>query len=198
MNEKNIFIVRVGETALKGENKPFFERMLVERIRKLLKRFDGVEVTRKEGLIFVHSDKSIPQEDIIKWVSKAFGVQTISPAVETESNMEAIGAAAVEYMNRIIAEKGIKTFKVKAKRADKQFPVQSPDIAKQVGASVLKGCKVLKVDVHDPDCNLYVNVRKDVSYIYQDKIKGFGGMPLGTNGKGLVLLSGGIDSPVAT
>ena len=161
MNEKNIFIVRVGETALKGENKPFFERMLVERIRKLLKRFDGVEVTRKEGLIFVHSDKSIPQEDIIKWVSKAFGVQTISPAVETESNMEAIGAAAVEYMNRIIAEKGIKTFKVKAKRADKQFPVQSPDIAKQVGASVLKGCKVLKVDVHDPDCNLYVNVRKD-------------------------------------
>ena len=198
MNEKNIFIVRVGETALKGENKPFFERMLVERIRKLLKRFDGVEVTRKEGLIFVHSDKSIPQEDIIKWVSKAFGVQTISPAVETESNMEAIGAAAVEYMNQIIAEKGIKTFKVKAKRADKQFPVQSPDIAKQVGAYVLKGCKVLKVDVHDPDCNLYVNVRRDVSYIYQDKIKGFGGMPLGTNGKGLVLLSGGIDSPVAT
>ncbi|MCI2062371.1 MAG: tRNA 4-thiouridine(8) synthase ThiI [Eubacteriaceae bacterium] len=197
MNEKNIFIVRAGEAALKGENKPYFERMLVERIKKLLKRFDGVEVTRKEGLIFVHADKSIPPEDIIKWVSKAFGVQTISPAVEVESDIEAIGRAAVEYMNGIIAERDIKTFKVKAKRADKQFPVESPDIARQVGAMILKGCKVLKVDVHDPDCYLYVNVRKGISYIYQDKIEGFGGLPLGTNGKGLVLLSGGIDSPVA-
>jgi thiazole biosynthesis/tRNA modification protein ThiI len=197
MNEKNIFIVRAGEAALKGENKPYFERMLVERIKKLLKRFDGVEVTRKEGLIFVHADKSIPKEDIIKWVSKAFGVQTISPAVEVESDIEAIGRAAVEYMNGIIAERGVKTFKVKAKRADKQFPIESPDIARQVGAMILKGCKVLKVDVHEPDCYLYVNVRKGISYIYQDKIEGFGGLPLGTNGRGLVLLSGGIDSPVA-
>jgi len=197
MNEKNIFIVRAGEAALKGENKPYFERMLVERIKKLLKRFDGVEVTRKEGLIFVHADKSIPEEDIIKWVSKAFGVQTISPAVEVESDIEAIGRAAVEYMNGIIAERGVKTFKVKAKRADKQFPIESPDIARQVGAMILKGCKVLKVDVHEPDCYLYVNVRKGISYIYQDKIEGFGGLPLGTNGRGLVLLSGGIDSPVA-
>jgi len=197
MNEKNIFIVRAGEAALKGENKPYFERMLVERIKKLLKRFDGVEVTRKEGLIFVHADKSIPKEDIIKWVSKAFGVQTISPAVEVESDIEAIGRAAVEYMNGIIAERGVKTFKVKAKRADKQFPIESPDIARQVGAMILKGCKVLKVDVHEPDCYLYVNVRRGISYIYQDKIEGFGGLPLGTNGRGLVLLSGGIDSPVA-
>lgn len=197
MNEKNIFIVRAGEAALKGENKPYFERMLVERIKKLLKRFDGVEVTRKEGLIFVHADKSIPEEDIIKWVSKAFGVQTISPAVEVESDIEAIGRAAVEYMNGIIAERGVKTFKVKAKRADKQFPIESPDIARQVGAMILKGCKVLKVDVHEPDCYLYVNVRRGISYIYQDKIEGFGGLPLGTNGRGLVLLSGGIDSPVA-
>ena len=104
MNEKNIFIVRAGEAALKGENKPYFERMLVERIKKLLKRFDGVEVTRKEGLIFVHADKSIPEEDIIKWVSKAFGVQTISPAVEVESDIEAIGRAAVDYNKGLIAE----------------------------------------------------------------------------------------------
>lgn len=127
-----------------------------------------------------------------------FGVASISPAVECESNMEAIGKAAVEYMLEAIEERGIKTFKVEAKRADKNFPVKSPDIGRQVGAAVLKGCKVLKVDVHDPDCRLFVDVRHDLTYIYQDKIPGYGGLPLGTNGKGMTLLSGGIDSPVAT
>ena len=112
--------------------------------------------------------------------------------------MEAIGQAAVEYMMEAIEERGVKTFKVEAKRADKTFPVKSPDIGRQIGAAVLKGCKVLKVDVHNPDCLLFVDVRRDKSYIYQDKIHGFGGLPLGTNGKGLTLLSGGIDSPVAT
>ncbi|MBR2559952.1 MAG: tRNA 4-thiouridine(8) synthase ThiI, partial [Firmicutes bacterium] len=96
-----------------------------------------------------------------------------------------------------IETKGVSTFKVEAKRADKSFPVTSPEIARRVGASVLKGCKVLRVDVHDPDVYLFVDVRHDRSYIYTDKIKGFGGLPLGTNGKGLILLSGGIDSPVA-
>ncbi|MGI6258131.1 MAG: tRNA uracil 4-sulfurtransferase ThiI, partial [Anaerovoracaceae bacterium] len=105
--------------------------------------------------------------------------------------------AAGHYMDRLILEKGIKTFKVDAKRADKSFPVQSPQIARQVGGAVLKHCKVLKVDVHDPDVYLFVDVRKDVSYLYQQKIPGFGGLPLGSNGKGLILLSGGIDSPVA-
>ena len=100
-------------------------------------------------------------------------------------------------MLKLIEEDNIKTFKVEAKRADKNFPVKSPDIARQVGGAVLKGCKVLKVDVHNPDIHLYVDVRRDKTYIYQQKIKGFGGLPLGTNGKGLVLLSGGIDSPVA-
>lgn len=197
MNERNIFIVRAGEAALKGENKPYFERMLAERIKKLTKHYDNVTVERRGGLTFVYADKKYTKEEIIKRISMAFGVQTISPAVEVPSDMEAIGRAAVEYMNEIIKERGVRTFKVKAKRADKSFPVQSPDIARRIGASVLKGCKVLKVDVHDPDVYLYVDVRKDRTYIYQDKIKGWGGLPLGTNGKGLVLLSGGIDSPVA-
>lgn len=104
----------------------------------------------------------------------------------------------IKYMLEAIEERGIKTFKVEAKRADKNFPVKSPEIGRQIGAVVLKGCKVLKVDVHHPDCLLFVDVRHDKSYIYQDKIAGFGGLPLGTNGKGLSLLSGGIDSPVAT
>ncbi len=197
MNEKNIFIVRCGEVALKGLNKPYFERVLVERIRKKLKEFDDVEVKRHEGLIFVRSDKAIEKEKIIRQISKVFGVASISPAIEAESDLEAIGEAAVKYMMQLIEEKGYKTFKVEAKRADKNFPVKSPDIGRIIGAKILKGCKVLKVDVHNPDCLLFVDVRHDKSYIYQQKIAGFGGLPLGTNGKGMVLLSGGIDSPVA-
>ena len=197
MNERNTFIVRVGEVALKGQNKPYFEKTLVDRIRRLLKKYQGVEVTRHEGLIFVYADKDIPEDTIISEIRKVFGVASISPAVSTEPNMEAIGKAAVDYMMNLIEKKGVKTFKVDAKRADKSFPIKSPDIARQVGASVLKGCKVLKVDVHEPDVYLFVDVRSDVAYLYQQKIAGFGGLPLGTNGKGLVLLSGGIDSPVA-
>ncbi|MBQ9014712.1 MAG: tRNA 4-thiouridine(8) synthase ThiI [Firmicutes bacterium] len=198
MNEEHIFIVRCGEVALKGMNKPYFERMLAERIRKLLKKFSGVSVYRHEGLIFVRADKSLDKQAVIREISKVFGVASISPAVECDSTMEAIGEAAVKYMLEAIEERGVKTFKVEAKRADKNFPVKSPEIGRRIGAAVLKGCKVLKVDVHDPDCRLFVDVRHDQTYIYQDKIPGFGGLPLGTNGKGMSLLSGGIDSPVAT
>ena len=195
---EHIFIVRCGEVALKGMNKPYFERMLVERIKKLLKKFDGISVKRHEGLIFVRADEHLDKNAIIREISKVFGVASISPAVECESTMEAIGKAAVDYMMTAIDERGVKTFKVEAKRADKTFPVKSPDIGRQIGAEVLKGCKVLRVDVHHPDCLLFVDVRHDKSYIYQDKNAGFGGLPLGTNGKGMSLLSGGIDSPVAT
>ncbi|MDD4390345.1 MAG: tRNA 4-thiouridine(8) synthase ThiI [Eubacteriales bacterium] len=201
MNEQNIFIVRCGEIALKGLNKPYFERMLVERIRKNLKKIERsdipIDVKRHEGLIFVRSDKSYDEGDVIGEISKVFGVASISPAVETESNLDAIGEAAVKYMLDLIQNKGIKTFKVEAKRADKDFPVKSPDIARIVGAKVLIGCKVLKVDVHNPDVLLFVDLRRGISYIYDTKISGFGGLPLGTNGKGMILLSGGIDSPVA-
>ena len=201
--EEYIFIVRCGEVALKGMNKPYFERMLLERIRKLLKKFDGVRAYRHEGLIYVRADKELnagndAKQAILKEIGKVFGVASISPAMECDSTMEDIGRTAVSYMMEAIEERGAKTFKVEAKRADKNFPVKSPDIGRLIGAEVLKGCKVLKVDVHDPDVKLFVDVRHDKSYIYQDKIPGFGGLPLGTNGKGMTLLSGGIDSPVAT
>ena len=202
-NRAHIFIVRCGEVALKGMNKPYFERMLLDRIKKLLKKFDGVKAYRHEGLIFVRADKELNpgtegKQAILKEIGKVFGVASISPAMECESTMEDIGQTAVEYMMEAIEERGVKTFKVNAKRADKNFPVKSPDISRQIGAAVLKGCKVLKVDVHNPDVKLFVDVRHDKSYVYQDKIPGFGGLPLGTNGKGMSLLSGGIDSPVAT
>lgn len=197
MNEQNIYIVRCGEVALKGMNKPYFEKTLVERIRKKLKDMDGVEVSRREGLIFIRSDKKHDAESIVKNVSRVFGVASISPAVEAESELNKIGEASVEFMKKQIEERGVKTFKVETKRADKKFPVKSPEIARIIGAKILIGCKVLKVDVHNPECRLFIDLRKDRTYIYDEKVSGFGGLPLGTNGKGMVLLSGGIDSPVA-
>lgn len=199
MNEEKILIVRCGEVALKGMNKPYFERMLAERIHKRLKAagYGKASVKRHEGLIFVRFDREWDTVQLAGEISKVFGVASISPAVESESNMEAIGVEAVSFMEKLCEERCVRTFKVEAKRADKQFPIKSPDIARQIGGYVLKGLKVLKVDVHNPDVRLFVDVRHDRSYIYADKIAGFGGLPLGTNGKGLVLLSGGIDSPVA-
>ncbi|MBQ9826810.1 MAG: tRNA 4-thiouridine(8) synthase ThiI [Firmicutes bacterium] len=204
-DRENVYIVRCGETALKGQNKPYFERMLVQKIKKMLKGTEGIAVERTDGLIFVRTTPDIPREDILKRVGRVFGVDSISPAHEiditgltADEALAETGKAAVEIMNGLIASKGIKTFKIEARRADKAFPVESPQIARRVGASVLKGCKVLKVDVHDPDALLFVNVRRNYVYIYEQKILAFGGLPIGTNGKGLVLLSGGIDSPVAS
>jgi len=200
----NTFIVRCGEVALKGMNKPYFERVLLERIRRALKKkYSGIDAKRLEGLIFIRMPDEYSVEDIISDISKVFGVASVSHAVEVEhafdtgSDMKAIGDAAVEYMLNLIETRGIKTFKVETKRADKNFPIESPKISKQIGGDVLKGCKVLSVDVHDPDCRLFINIRHDKTYIFADKIAGFGGLPLGTNGRGLILLSGGIDSPVA-
>lgn len=197
MNEQNIFIVRCGEVALKGMNKPYFERMLADRIRRNLKNIEGVSVKRKDGLIFIRSEKNTDPDTIIKETTKVFGVDSVSKAIEAQPELNAIGEAAAGYMMELIEKRGVKTFKVAAKRADKTFPVKSPEIGRIIGAKILIGCKVLKVDVHQPDVLLHVDVRSDRTYIYEGKINGFGGLPLGTNGKGLVLLSGGIDSPVA-
>lgn len=197
MNEQNILIVRCGEVALKGMNKPYFERMLSDRIRKNLRKFEGVDVKRQEGLIFVRADKHLDIDAVIKEITKVFGVDSVSKAVEARPELDEIGKAAVDYMLNLIEERGVNTFKVEAKRADKNFPVKSPEIGRIIGAKVLIGCKVLKVNVHEPDVLLHVDVRHDRAYIYEGKIRGFGGLPLGTNGKGMVLLSGGIDSPVA-
>ncbi len=203
-DKENVFIVRCGETALKGQNKPWFERMIVSRIKKVLSGFDGVTVERADGLIFVRSPLSNDRAEVLKRAGRVFGVDSISPATEINiSGMTAdevineVGKAAVDFMNGIIAERGVKTFKAEAKRGDKMFPLESPQIAREIGARVLKGCRVLKVDVHDPDVALHVNIRRGFAYVYDKKLSGFGGLPLGTNGRGMLLLSGGIDSPVA-
>ena len=194
---RHLFIVRFGETALKGKNKSYFEKKLVDRVKKILRKFSGVDVYREEGLVFVSANSENSQEELVGEISKVFGISSISPAVETNPNMEDIYETAVNFMRNLIEKESVRTFKVEAKRADKNFPVKSPEIARLVGGEVLKGCKVLKVDVRNPQVCLHVDVRRDKAYIYRKKIQGYGGLPLGTNGKGMLLLSGGIDSPVA-
>ena len=202
MEEKkqNIFLVRTGEVALKGMNKPYFERMLLSRIKNVLREYQDIEAYRQEGLIFVRTPVEYDEETIEKKILNVFGVASLSSAEETKSDMEEIGKAAAAYMKKLMASRNVRTFKVEAKRVDKSFPVESPQIASRTGAAVLRACgdDGLRVDVHDPDCVLYVNVRRDHSYVFADRIRGFGGLPLGTNGKGMILLSGGIDSPVAS
>jgi len=195
--EKKLYIVRCGEVALKGMNKPYFERVLLDRVKKAIECFDDAEAKWVEGLMFVRVPASVPEDDVIAKCVRVFGVASVSPAVEAPKDIDEIGRLAAEFMQKIIDEEGVHTFKVKGKRADKSFAIQSPEIGRTVGAIILKKCKVLSVNVHDPDVLLTVDVRREGAYIFRDKIKGFGGLPLGTNGKGLILMSGGIDSPVA-
>ncbi len=195
--EKKLYIVRCGEVALKGMNKPYFERILLERVKKAIDKFEGAEAKWIDGLMFVKVSENVPEDDVIAACVRVFGVASVSPAVKTEKDIDEIGRAAAAMMQEIVDKEGIKTFKVKGKRADKSFAIESPEIGRIVGAIILKTVKVLGVDVHNPDVTLTVDVRREGAYIFRDKIKGFGGLPLGTNGKGLILMSGGIDSPVA-
>ncbi|MDO4481653.1 MAG: tRNA uracil 4-sulfurtransferase ThiI [Bacillota bacterium] len=198
-----VLMIKYGEIALKGMNKPYFERVLMERIRKAVKEYSEASVWRYEGVVFARTSDVEKLPEMAKEISKVFGVSTVSIAAEVESDPETIFSDAAEYMKEIRKDQNIRTFKVEAKRSNKQFPIISPEIARKAGGSILKACNdnpeySLKVDVHNPDCMLFVDVRRDKTYIYHDKMAGFGGLPLGTNGKGLVLLSGGIDSPVAS
>ncbi|MCF0141638.1 MAG: tRNA 4-thiouridine(8) synthase ThiI, partial [Mogibacterium sp.] len=141
--EKNLYIVRCGEVALKGMNRPYFERILLERVKAVINCYEGTEAHWKNGLMLVRIDSRVPMQEVVKKCSKVFGVASVSPAVEAPKDIDEIGKAASEFMMRIIEEEGIKTFKVKGKRADKTFPVESPEIGRIVGAIILKTCKVL-------------------------------------------------------
>ncbi|KKH66114.1 hypothetical protein DU75_11780, partial [Methanosarcina mazei] len=120
----------------------------------------------------------------------------ISPCYRVEKDVDEIGIGAEKVLKEAIVQRDIKTFKVQVNRADKRFPIKSPELAREMGAQLLKGVENIKVDVHTPDVYVHIDIR-DRCYIYTDKIKAYGGLPLGTNGKGLLLLSGGIDSPAA-
>lgn len=195
--DKQIFIIRCGEVSLKGMNKPYFERILLERLRNAFSKYDGAFIRWIDGLMIAEVPKEYVSEEVIKTACKVFGVASVSKAFRTGREIEDIIEAAGIYMDDILKNENIRTFKVKAKRADKTYPIKSPEIARMVGGGILNHIKSLRVDVHKPDCEIYVDVRREGTYLYSGKMMGYGGLPLGTNGRGLVLMSGGIDSPVA-
>ncbi|MGB9780020.1 tRNA uracil 4-sulfurtransferase ThiI [Caldanaerobacter sp.] len=187
---KDVLLIKYGELALKGENRSFFENALVKNIKYALRDFDGVKVEKTHGRIYVECEKNV--EEAIERLKKVFGIVGITRAKEADLDLEEIFKAAVDLMK---SHQG-KTFKVETKRPNKAFPYNSMEISRRVGAAVLKNVKNMKVDVHNPDVLLNVEIREK-AFLYAGVIEGAGGLPLGTNGKAIVLLSGGIDSPVA-
>lgn len=187
---KDVLLIKYGELALKGENRSFFENTLVKNIKYALRDFDGVKVEKTHGRIYVECEKDV--EEAIERLKKVFGIVGITRAKEADLDLEEIFKAAVDLMK---SHQG-KTFKVETKRPNKAFPYNSMEVSRRVGAAVLKNVKNMKVDVHNPDVLLNVEIREK-AFLYAGVIEGAGGLPLGTNGKATVLLSGGIDSPVA-
>lgn len=190
---EDLYLIRYGEIALKGENRPFFEKTLVRRIKNALRGFDGVKIERTHGRMFCFVKGS--KKEVLDALSKVFGIVAISPAKGTELSMEAIGSAALEAI-KDVDFKG-KTFKVETRRPNKSFPVKSPEISRRVGAHILRNLDgKLKVDVHNPEIQVDVEVR-DRAYVYCNETEGPGGLPVGCNGRAVLMMSGGIDSPVA-
>lgn len=189
-----VLLVRYAEIHLKGLNRPYFERMLVDRIKDSLAISD-VKIVREQGRVFIYD---IPQDKIeiaIDKTCKVFGVHSVSPAYCVEKDWTAIKNKAVELMNEY-ASKEV-TFKCFAKRSDKRFPMTSEQICRELGHELLEAYSTLSVDVHHPEVKLTVEVRQEKTFIYTKEYKAVGGMPVGTNGKAMLLISGGIDSPVA-
>ena len=196
MNE-NVLIVRYSEIHLKGLNRPYFEKALADKIKDSLRDL-GVTVVREQGRIFV---EGIPKNDLDESVVKlqnVFGIHSISPAVKCEKSWEKIlEASKILLESYLKKEKSFRTFKVFSRRADKLFPMVSEEICKELGHFLLEEFPELTVDVHEPQIKVGVEIRKNNAYIYCSEYKAVGGMPVGTNGKAMLLISGGIDSPVA-
>ena len=186
---REVLLVRYGEVFLKGQNRPFFLRKLVDHVKAAVQEVHG-HVWLSEGRIYV-SDYT-DQDEAIRRVSRVFGVHSVSPAIEMEKDsFEAICAQAAKMM-----EKKTGTFKVLAKRSDKQYPMDSPTIMREAGGYILDHVPQLSVDVNNPDHEITIEIRK-LAYLSVDRTMAVSGMPMGTNGKACLLLSSGIDSPVA-
>lgn len=190
-----VLSVSLGEIALKGLNRKYFEDQLIKQIRRAIKDLGIEKIYKEQGKIYIEGEiANYPL--MINRLKKVFGLVYISPCVRVEKDVEVISSAVIEIIKEVKENKSIKTFKVDTNRADKSFPIKSPDFSKKMGGIILRNFEDLKVDVHNPDVYLYIDIKQN-AYIYTEKIKGYGGLPIGTNGKGLLLLSGGIDSPVA-
>lgn len=199
---KKIILVRYGEIILKGLNRPVFEDKLMANIKKSLYGFGKIDVKRSQARIFIEPlDDDFDFNEAVKKLVKVFGIVSVSIVQKIKTDFEEIKKVALELVkNRVAglpnATDGSICFKVEAKRGYKQFPMQSPEICAELGGILLDNIPELRVDVHNPDFILYVEVRES-SYVYCDIIPSNGGLPIGTNGKAVLLLSGGIDSPVA-
>ena len=193
---KEIILIKDGELALKGLNRRSFEDKMVATIRRRLKNLGKVTVERAQSTIYIKpQDDDFDFAEALERMGRIFGIAAFSRACVCEKNMDDILSKAPEYLADTL--RNIKTYKVEAKRADKAFPLKSPEICREVGGALLRAFPHLRVDVHNPDEVITVEVRDYAAYIRGGQIKGAGGLPVGTAGRAQVLISGGIDSPVA-
>lgn len=183
-----------GELSLKGKNRGQFERMLRNRIHKSLNGFDH-ELVDDLSKLYVIVDNN-DMDEVVEKLKKIFGVVGLNPSARVNREDEEIKAKVLEFANYAY-EQGARTFKIGVNRSNKGFEKKSMDYARELGAHVLINSPFEKVQMKDPDVQINVDIRKDV-YVYTERIKTYGGLPIGSTGKGLVLLSGGIDSPVAS
>ena len=193
---QRIILVKYGEIILKGGNRPVFERVLIKNIKNSLKNVAECSITIAQATIYIETEQD-KLELVCERLEKIFGIVSVTCACVCEKKIESIKRAACEYCGSRI-EPG-KSFKVEARRADKRFPLNSIEISQEVGGAIDDMARGLIVDVHKPDVTVRVEVRDSAAYVYSsiDKHAGRGGMPIGTGGRATLLLSGGIDSPVA-
>lgn len=191
------FLVKYGEIGVKGKNRYLFEDALMKQIRIALTAVEGEFVVSKElGRIYVDADKDYDEDEVISALTKVFGIVAVCPMVRIEDkDFENLKKAVVEYMDKVYENKKI-TFKVDTRRADKNYPGTSETINADLGEAILNAFPEIRVDVRKPDVLLKVEIRRYIN-IYSLSIPGPSGMPIGTNGRAMLLLSGGIDSPVA-
>ncbi len=191
------FLIKYAEIATKGKNRYVFEDALMHRMKLVLKRVEGdFAVSKTQGRMFVDCNSEYDYDEVIAALMTVFGINAICPVVKTENEgFDKLKEAVIKYIGDEYPDRN-RTFKVFARRADKSFPVHSTEMNCELGAAILDAYPEMKVDVHSPQIELCVEVRERI-YIYSKQIPGPGGMPIGTNGKAMLLLSGGIDSPVA-
>ena len=193
---KEIILIKDGELALKGLNRKNFENTLIGNIKRRLKDLGEVKIENLQSTITIEPlEDGYDFEEALQRVSLIFGIAAFSRACVCDKDINDIYEKAPEYLRDTLDE--VRTFKVEAKRADKSFPLTSPEICREVGGLLLSRYPHLRVDVHNPDVTVTVEVRDRYAFIRAGQLQGAGGLPVGTAGRATILISGGIDSPVA-
>ncbi|MCG2139223.1 tRNA 4-thiouridine(8) synthase ThiI [Staphylococcus epidermidis] len=187
-------LVRYGELTLKGTNRKMFVNQLKDNVKRALIPLSGYHVKGKRDRMYIELSPEADINEIIQRLSKVYGIKSISPVIKIDKNEEKINQSAIQLSHDF--EKG-STFKVDVKRVDKSFRLDTYELQRQVGGAILKENNNITVNVKNPDYEIKIEVRMDAIYIYEKVIAGAGGLPVGTGGKTLLMLSGGIDSPVA-